>query len=323
MSQKKPSGGAPSQDVRRTLTLAELDRSHDQLDRAIAANAATWNSHGWAVVGSKRALRVEVAVAKTLLKPAHPITPIEVPALRGLVKPAVKSSFGIVPVPAVTFPDLALTPSAASAVGEPLAPGARVLVNSQPIQRAGIACIVEADGELYAITCGHVFERGVAGTGVFTRGHKVAVLMHNFLEDEPQLDAAYCKLTAKGRELLASSTSASTWLAGVLAPQDGHGRKAVFWPTSDGAGDAVTTTINSFSASESQLFNHFWQLSLSRLVRTERITSPGDSGSLLAVGNRYYGSCTGSPGWSYFTPLHTTIERMRERFGKVEPWQPE
>lgn len=317
MKRKKPAKPR----VRRTLTLAEANKHYATLDAAIYEHAARWGSHGWALVGKKNSLRVEIAVPKTLASPRAPIEPIVIPALETALKPSVQASLDGLSVATISFTDDVFSTLTMSVI-EPLAPGSRVFIDSNPTQRAGLACFVQADGDVYAITCGHVFEPGATSTGVFTLGHKVATLSHNFLDDADQLDAAYCKLTPKGQHLLAKSAAAPTWFDGVLTPEDGQGLDAVFWPSNDGAGDAITTNINSFSASESHLFNDFWDLTLSRLIRTEQVTVPGDSGSLLAVDDQYYGSCTGSPSWSYFTPLHATLARMQKRFTKVELWLP-
>jgi hypothetical protein len=208
-------------------------------------------------------------------------------------------------------------------LSERLAPGTRISVESNPSLRAGIACVVVADDKTYLVTCGHVFRPGASNTAIFARGKHVAGLEHNFLDEADPLDAAYCRLTQQGRKFLAASASAETWFDDVLAPADGQGKPAVFYPSNDGASDAVTTSIDSFDASSSNIFNDFWSLSLSGLIRTAAITEAGDSGSLLAVDNHYYGLCTGRPDSSYFTPLSVTLQRMRNHFTEVELWHPD
>lgn len=313
---KKKARTAP---LRTTLTLSELSRAHADIERAVAERAAAWGSHGWAVIGTKRALRVEVSVPKTLLRPAHPVDPIDLSRSLGVIlKPTVRMAALAAPAPAA-MP----IASIAHVIEEPLAPGARISVESNPALRAGIACVVVADDKKYLVTCGHAFRPGASQTAVFARGKCIANLEHNFLDDADQLDAAYCRLTAKGRELLAASASAETWFDEVLAPADGQGKPAVFYASNDGASDAITTTIDSFDALSSNIFNDFWSLSLSGLIRTAAVTEPGDSGSLLAVDDHFYGSCTGKPDSSYFTPLIVTLERMRNHFTEVELWHPD
>jgi hypothetical protein len=313
-------------EVRRNLTLVEFESARSHIASAIAEKAADWRSHGWAVVGSKRSLRIEIAVATTTLRPAHPVEPIPLPrSMGGSIKPSVRSSLDGLSSPLVTEAprDTASADGVLPAVTEPFAPGSRTLVDSRPIQRAGIACFVRADGTVYLLTCGHVFSPGAVDTGIFVNGELVAKLSHNSLDDDPQLDAAYCEVLPRGLQLADASRSAPTWFSRTMAPADGQGRNAVFWPVNQNASDAITTKVNSFSASESNLFNEFWDLSLGELIRTEQITIPGDSGSLLSVADCYYASCTGAPNWSYYTPLHATIQRMRTAFSEVELWQPD
>jgi hypothetical protein len=209
------------------------------------------------------------------------------------------------------------------AIREPFAPGSRILVNSSPVQEAGVACFVIADDVVHMLTCGHVFQPGAAGTAVFAAGIRVATMMHNFLEDDDQLDIAMCMVNAAGLQLCMTSTAAPSWCSEVLQPLSGPGQPAIFWPTNAAAEDTLTTTIDSYPVSEADLSNRFWQLDLEQLVRTEGVTLPGDSGSLLMVHDRYYASCTGRPDtWSYYTPLHHAIERVARISSQVNIWLP-
>jgi hypothetical protein len=311
--------------ARRTLTLAEFAKARPTIAAHIAQSSAQWNSHGWGVVGNARALRVEVAVPLTTLNPAAPVGTVKLPrSIGGSLKLAVRSSGqGLIARSALSLPPPGpLAASVSAAVREPFAPGSRILVDSRPVQRAGVACLVSADSQTYLITCGHVFSPNAANTAVFVNGEVVATLTHNFLDDAEQLDAAYCLVTNRGLQLAAQSLNAPTWFGALLTPSAGQGQPAVFWPTNDSATDAVTTTINSFSSCENGLFNSFWNLSLCELVRTELVTTGGDSGSLLSVRDRYYALCSGSPSWSYYTPIEFVLDRMRNTFSEVELWQP-
>lgn len=311
--------------VRKTLTVRELERAHDELCKQIRRRSRVWGSHGWAIVGSRRALRIEIAVPRLLVDPRHRVEVIWLRSIEVWLKPSVRASLHDVTVTLeATLPRGPKVIEEAPPVSAPLAPGSRIFVDSSETQRAGVACFVEADGDVYLVTCGHVFEPGAANTGVFASGKRVAQLTRNFLEATPQHDAAYCKVLPIGKQLLAKSASAPTWYAGVLAPASGQHKAAVFWPTHEDAGDdAVATTIDSYGACDTTIYNDFWpNLDLCGLVRTDGITVAGDSGSLLAVDDRYYASCSGKPNWSFYTPIHTTLERMRAHFTKVELWQP-
>jgi hypothetical protein len=309
----KPVARKAAATVRTTLTFDEFERARTMIGTQVARSAKRWGAHGWAAIGSKSKLRIEISI---IGEPPRDEKPLRLPrSIGGAVQPMFPRS----PAPRVESiapldaDSLESTGQAAAAVPELLAPGSRILVDSRPIQMAGIACVVVADGDTYLVTCGHVFEPGATTTGVFVGGAKIAVLAHNFLEDSQQLDAAYCKLTPKGLQFLAASTNATTWYADILSASNGQNRNATFFPTNPGAGSSISTKIASASASDSNLFNDFWSLSLTQLIQTEQITSPGDSGSLLAVG---------APSWSYYTPLSSTIERMRSVFTEVQIWQP-
>lgn len=293
------------------------------LCKLISKHAKKWGSHGWAVTGSLQKLRIEIAVSRTLLRPTSPVGYITLPTpLTGSVKPAVRSSLDGLSISSTSASPASFS-SVASALAEPFAPGSRIVVASQPLQRAGVACFVVADDTTYLVTCGHVFTRGAAGTAVYVNGQPVAKLTRNFLEDADQLDAAYCELLPRGVQLLEASKAAPTFYGDVLKPSSGQNKGAVFWPTNLAASDAITTSINSYSACDASMFNEFWSLDLCGLLRTEQVTVPGDSGSLLACSDKYYGSCTGAPNWSYYTPLYSTLERMKTIFTRVELWQPD
>lgn len=316
-------GGKRGTSASRThLTHQEFETVRRPLCRLISKQSKKWGSHGWAVTGSLKKLRIEIAVSKTLLRPATPIGHIALPKpLTGSLKLAVRSSLDGLSISAPSASPASLS-SLANAVAEPFAPGSRIVVASQPLQRAGVACFVVADDTTYLVTCGHVFMQGAVGTAVYANGKYVAKLTRNFLDDTDQLDAAYCELLPAGLQLLEASKAAPTFYGDVLKPSSGQNKDAVFWPTNVAASDAITTSINSYSACDATMFNEFWSLDLCALVRTEQITVPGDSGSLLACGDRYYASCTGAPNWSYYTPLYSTIERMKTIFTRVELWQP-
>ena len=312
--------------VKRSLTLAEFEQARGHLCAEMAAKAKLWSSHGWAAVGPTSALRIEIAVARKLVRPAHAIGPLRLPRrMRGLIKPCVRASLHALslPLPSVSPRTARSGSSAASTITVPLAPGTRIFVNSSQVQRAGIACFVNADDELYLVTCGHVFEPGATDTGVFAHGTRIARLTRNFLDDAQQLDAAFCRVLPAGKTMLAASADAPTWYADVLSPADGQNEDAIFWPTNEDADGAIATRIDSFSACDSTIHNDFWtSLSLCNMVRTEQITIAGDSGSLLSVDDKYYALCTGAPNWSFYTPLFDVIDRMREEFTKVELWHP-
>jgi len=307
--------------VRRTLTLTEFERARGQLGRAIARRRSAWGSHGWAVVGPPRSLRIEIAVPRTLLRPDSPIGAVPLPrAIGGSIKLSARSSFRRATPPSEPS---ALVAATTSAIAEAYAPGSRILVNSNPVEEAGVACFVIADDVVHMLTCGPPFQPRAVGTAVFAANTKVATLSHNFLDDDEQLDIACCQVTPAGLQLAAASANAPSWCTEILPAIQGQHQPAVFWPTNAAASDAVTTTINSYSASESGLSNRFWDLELDQLIRTEGITLPGDSGSLLMVRDRYYAACTGKPdSWSYYTPLHHAMERLRNLFTQVDLWLP-
>jgi len=311
--------------IHRALTPPAFAKVQAHIEAEIAARARQWNCHGWAIVGSRRAVRIEVCVSRTLVAPAHAVSPIPLPS-GDFLKPSVRATgLGLCIPRKATVPDLALSELSVEAVIDlPLAPGSFIFVGSAPVQRAGVACVVRADDKVYLLTCGHVFEPGAANTGVFVQHKQVARLTKNFLDTDEKLDAACCEVLPAGQKMLDASGSATTWLDDVLAPVSGWHKDAVFWPTNEWASDEISTTIDSYSASESALQNDFWpNLTLSGLIRTQPITEAGDSGSLLSVGDSYYGLCSGTAGSSYFTPLGTTLERMRQLFTEVELWHPD
>jgi hypothetical protein len=211
-----------------------------------------------------------------------------------------------------------------SAVSQPLAPGAQILVGEGSRRRkGGVAAILVLDGSLHLLTCGHLFSDAETEVTCPKAGGVVAVLRRSYLQGDSPIDAAVCELTAEGKTLLAASLDAPTWLRGYCEPEPGfEALTACFWPTHLSASVPVLAPISAHSAATTVLFQGgphegFIELGFGVI--------PGDSGSLLSVDDLYLGLCSGQVqgSWSYFTPIAGVLRRLCDDYQEVSLWHPD
>jgi hypothetical protein len=183
--------------------------------------------------------------------------------------------------------------------------------------RAGVAAFVsDPDGAIYLVMCGHAFPGGSGSVEV--SGAKVADVVANTLGTH-DVDAALCRLTPAGVGL-AQSSPATTWLADVHTPlPSDNGGQVTFYPTNSNGPPPFVQNVSSYSANE-QVAN----VSLAGLITLPECTQAGDSGSLLAFANRYYGLCSGTSGTlSCFTPIELALDTLGQEISKeLRIWTP-
>ena len=189
--------------------------------------------------------------------------------------------------------------------------------------RCGIGAVLDLDGEPFLLTCGHTFEARAGKVFVPRGGAPIARLTRNLLDEPEPLDAAICELLPRGRELLDESADADTWFEEIHTPDSSdNGTDVAFWPTSEAEPDPIDVRVESFSACFDPLFGPGGPNC--RFIETRFPASEGDSGSVLARGERYYGICSGTAGSSaYFTAISDVVEALHDDFGRIRPWLPD
>lgn len=312
-----PGGGQ----LRDHLTAAELATHRAALRSALRAATAEWGLLAYSVRGSGDALEIEIKVDPgargKLPDPATISLPAEIGGRLRLRVAVAGERRGEEPPVSFSGPSY---PS----VREPLAPGAPILVGrGTSVRRGGICAILLLDGKLHALTCGHIYNDGE--TGLLTRrgAVQVATLRRNYLRDEEPLDAAVCELLPSAMNLLRQSTTAPTWFRAYLEPavEDNAGT-TTFFPTFREDAPPIDASVSAYSASTTVLFpagpfDDFIELGLAVI--------PGDSGSLLAKDDLYFGLCSGEvqATWSYFTPISAVLARLSRDYQEVAIWHPD
>jgi hypothetical protein len=305
-------------DVRKYLSERELDASWEAIESALRSKKKAWGLQGWSIQGRTPRLRVVVKVPYRRVSPRRPVEPIPIAAKRKfLLKVGVEASYhsalGKPTGGAVAF----------GAQSFPLAAGSPIEVSSGGRSRCGVAAVLKLDGDPFLLTCGHSF--GSSAGKVFLPGGNspIAHLERNLMHDHDPLDAAICKLTLAGNDLLADSADADTWFSGVHAPESSdNGKSVAFWPTSEDEPDPIDIDVASFSVCFEPLFGAGGPTC--RFIEARLPASEGDSGSVLALGDSYYGLCSGTAGSSsYFTAMADVIDALSSDFGSIEPWQPD
>lgn len=305
----------------RSRLTAEVLKEHGRaIEAELCAKAAALGAEGFSFVGRPPEVTVELLFGRGTPRPRAKDLWIDLPApLRGRLKVSVRRrgrkvssgplSFGLVDYTTVT---------------EPLAPGARIFV---PIRGGmhvgGAAAVVSLDGQLHLLTCAHLFD-GYDGTEVVDGGQRdvIATLSRGYLEDESPLDAAVCALTQAGLDRLNESTGAATWLSSCHEPEPGdNGAEVIFFPTSAGNGGPYEADVNAYRASTAILLQTG---RLDGLIELEGAVVEGDSGSMLAIDDQYYGICSGQVEgrWSFFTPIAAALVRLTRDYREVRLWQP-
>jgi hypothetical protein len=319
MSGRRAGGHGPrAAEVRKFLTTSELERHLDGIERALAKKQRAWGLQGFSIRGRGNRLRVVAKVPYRRVSPRAPVEPLNVGGKRPLwLKVGVESSFFTATGKATGGR------RGGASQGAPLAPGAPIVVASDGRSRCGIGAILELDGDPFLLTCGHTFH--AASGKVFVPGgsQPVAELAKNLLDDASPLDAAICELTRRGRELLEESADADTWFYAVHSPDPGDNERDVaFWPTSEEEPDPLDVRVASFSARFDPLFGPGGPNR--DFIEVRFPASDGDSGSLLALGDRYYGLCSGTAGSSsYFTAIADVVTALGNDFERIRPWKPD
>jgi hypothetical protein len=312
--------GARSEEpeVRRFLSRGELARHWKAIERALGKKKRVWGLQGWSIQGRGDRLRVVAKVPFRRLTPRVPVAPLNVGGRTPfLLKVGVEASF--------------FTASGKRTSGGrtgrsldvSLAPGAPIEVSSGGRSRCGIGAVLDLDGEPFLLTCGHTFESAAGKVFLPRGGPAIARLTRNLLDAPEPLDAAICELLPRGRELLDESTDADTWFDEIHTPDSSdNGTDVAFWPTSEAEPDPIDVRVESFSACFDPLFGPGGPNC--RFIETRFPASEGDSGSVLARGDRYYGICSGTAGSSaYFTAISDVVEALRDDFGRIRPWLPD
>lgn len=300
------------------LTGAEVKRYRRAIDETLRGRAAELDIHGWSFEGRSPRIRL---VAKVTVKRMDKHKNLSIPlpeASGGRLKVHVRATYarrrGPGPLP---FGGDSLT-------GGVISPGAPIVVDHGGYQEwAGVAAVLMlADGP-HILTCGHAFmgarEEVYADPG---EEEPIAELAASYFYERPRLDAALCKLTEYGLELLEQSGDAVTWFTKFRRPRvSDNGKTAVFWATNPESAGAYEAPISSYSTCDAILFGdddvH------GGLVEMPFIASGGDSGSLLSVGDRYYGICAGHVGdATLFTPFAAAMDRIRENYPEATLWTP-
>ena len=302
--------------VKKYLSAPQVRRLHSQIESALRERAKSWGMHGWGYVGRAPRIRVAIRVPYKLHNPATPAASIPLSMGRSgrfQLKVAVEASYARAPLRTT-----AAEAGPASPVDQPLAPGAPIVVAAGHPQRAGIALVVSIGGDPYLVTCGHAFDNQSQGTVRALSGKPIAQLTQNFMLDGDPLDAALCALNDAGRQLLADSSDAPSWCNAVATPDpNDNAQPATVWPTNDGNGGPFVDDVGSFSACEPALFGH----PECGFIRMPQCTWPGDSGCILTRNRRYYGLCSGVLGnASFFTPISSVMQRIRDTQGEVSLW---
>jgi hypothetical protein len=295
----------------RFITSEFFSEHHEALASAVRAKLRTWGAHGWRVSGQGPAMRVEVVVPTTHQRPRQPIAALEIGGR--LVKPNVIASHAHI------RREMRTTGEGSSAIGlsRAIAPGARVRVGRGDGQEfVGIAAVLDfPSGDTRILTCGHARAFSFSSEILPSddpQGDTLANLDRNFLSENPPLDAAICTLTDAGKNVLASSSGAPTWrFQNIRTPGAAdNGHQAVFWQTHDGDDTAPTAPVETFSGENLALFGPGGPAS--GFVETSHVVVPGDSGSLLSLGQSLYGLCSGFVGFTaFFTPIASVIARLQ------------
>jgi hypothetical protein len=312
-------GGRSGREVRRYLSRRELARHGEQIEAALAKKKRLWGLQGWSIQGRGDRLRVVAKVPFRRVNPGAKVEPLLVGGARPfLLKVAVEASFTTA-LGKRTSGHARGSQSHSAA----LAPGSPLEVASGGRSRCGVAAVLDVDGDPFLLTCGHTF-RG-AGGKVFLPdgGAPVALLSRNLLDGAEPLDAALCELTPRGRECLDESEDAETWFAEFHGPGSAdNGKSVVFWPTSEETPDPIELSVHSFSVCFDPLFGPGGPRC--KFIETRMPASEGDSGSVLALGDRYYGLCSGTAGTSsYFTAITDIVAALESDVGRIRPWLPD
>lgn len=319
MAGRRAGGPKPSAaEVRKFLTRSELARHRDRIGAALAKKKRAWGLQGYSIRGRGDRLRVVVKVPFRRVAPSAPVEPLNIGGKAPfLLKVGVEASF----VTASGKRTSGRRSGRSQAVQ--LAPGSPIVVSSGGRSRCGVGAILELDGDPFLLTCGHTFD--AQGGRVFVPGghQPIAELTRNLLDDPRPLDAAICELTGRGRELLGDSDDTGTWFDSVHTPEAGDNERDVaFWPTSEDSPDPLDVRVESFSACFDPLFGPGGPSC--DFIQVRLPASDGDSGSVLAFGDRYYGLCSGTAGASsYFTAISDVITALGSDFGRIRPWQPD
>jgi hypothetical protein len=123
-----------------------------------------------------------------------------------------------------------------------------------------------------------------------------------------------CPLTDVGLGLLEESRDAPTWrFKKIKTPGvEDNDRSTVFWQTHDGADEAPTATVESFSGESLALFGP--RGPQTGFIETGHAVVGGDSGSLLSLGSSLYGLCSGFVGFTaFFTSIAAVIARLHHQ----------
>lgn len=306
-------------EVLRYLSRAELSRYRDQIEAALRRKKRGWGLQGWSICGRGDRLRVVVKVPYRRVNPRAAVEPIRIGARKPfLLKVGVEASY-FNEVGGTTLGSRSSTADGDAA----LAPGAPIEVSSGGRSRCGIAAVLDLDGDPFLLTCGHSFQ-GSSGK-VFMPGGSdpVARLTLNLLDTRTPLDAAVCELTPRGLELLDDSKDADTFFDDVHTPDAADNEASVtFWPSSETDPDPIDLDVRSFSTCFDPLFGAGGPRC--NFIEARMRASEGDSGSVLAFDDAYYGLCSGTAGTStYFTAISDVIETLESDFGRIGPWRPD
>jgi hypothetical protein len=203
----------------------------------------------------------------------------------------------------------------------PLAPGAAIEVSSGDRSRCGIAAVLDLDGDPHLLTCGHSFKSSSGRVFEPSSAAPIATLTRSLFDDAEPLDAAVCKLTDHGKDLLDHSAGAGSWFDRIHTPSAAdNGDQVAFWPTNEDDPDPIDLSVTSFSARIDHLFGS--GRPQDGFIQIQFPAIEGDSGSVLALDDAYYGLCSGTAGSSsYFTPIAAIVAALRNDFGSIQLWQ--
>jgi hypothetical protein len=282
---------------------------------------AGWGAHGFRIVGVSPRLELEVLVPQTTQVPTRPVEPIRVG--KTWIKPRVRSSH------VSLRRERRADGSGPTAIGlaRAVAPGARIRVGRGEIQEfVGIAAVVVCGKRPALLTCGHAAAFSFSEEllpGDEPDGDAIATLDVNLLAGGSPLDAALCTLTDAGVDILRSSSQASTWRFQKVRPPSAvdNRERTVFWQTHDGTDSAPTADVESFDGTTAALFGPTGPSS--GFVETSHNVVPGDSGSLLSLGDSLYGLCSGFVGFTaFFTPIAAALAALSSKGKKCSIYHP-
>jgi hypothetical protein len=305
--------------IKTHLTGAEVKKHERAIGAIVRERAADWDIHGWSFQGRSPHIRLVVKVtAKRLDK--HRDLSIPLPEeLGGRLKVFVRATY------ARRRSQGPLPFSAGSLTGGIITPGASIVVDHGTHREwAGIAAVLRLASGPHILTCGHAF---IGSRGeIFASPEEedaIAELSACYFDARPRLDAALCKLTDYGVELLLEeSGDAITWFTRFRRPRVAdNGRNAVFWATNPESAGSYEAPISSYNACDAVLFGDGEVYD--GFIEMPFIASGGDSGSLLSVNGLYYGICAGHVGdATLFTSFARAIDRVRQKNPEATLWTP-